>query len=280
MLLFIYVLISCMFLFNDNPYQHSVYLTSANGVASAVYKGANNVTSYFNLREINYDLQRNNAELEQQLLNLRAQLRKYREQEYADSVKVSPALERYSFFIAHVINNSISHPHNFLTIDKGTTDGIAPGMGVIDQNGVVGIVNVAGSHASRVISLLNSDLRLSCKIKTSQHIGSLVWDGKTSRSAVLEEIPRHATFKKGDTIVTSGYSTTFPYGVPVGTVIGEIKDYDDNFYALRIKLFTDFSTLSTVRIIADAMEKELKELESDPDNPDNPSTQQANATNN
>lgn len=264
-LFIIYVCVSCWLLFQDNPYQHSLYITSANGISSGIYKAANSVTSYFSLREINYDLQRNNAELEMQVLNLRNQLRKYRELEYADSVKVSPVLQRYSFNIAHVINNSVSHPYNYITIDKGYNDGIRPEMGVIDQNGVVGIVNVVGPHSARVISLLNKKLRISCKINKSQQVGSLVWDGRSPLTAVLEELPRHATFHRGDTIVTSGFSTTFPEGVPVGVVAGQMKNYDDNFYALQVKLFTDFSTLSTVRIISDAMKPELQALEAKDD---------------
>lgn len=266
MLFALYVILSCTLLFSRNPYQHSVYLTSANGLSSGVYRTAFGLTSYFNLRSINEDLQRNNADLELQILSLKAQLRKYREQEYADSAPVDSSLSRYSFVIAHVINNTVTRPHNYITIDKGSADGIAPEMGIVDQNGIVGIVNVVGPHSARVISLLNNNLRISCKIRSSQQVGSLVWDGHSSTEAVLEELPRHATFHKGDTVVTSGFSTAFPEGVPVGTVAGVMKDYDENFYALRIKLFTDFSTLSTVRVIADGMKQELEALEAkDPD---------------
>lgn len=250
-----------MLLFNSNPYQHSVYLTSANSLSSGIFKMSNSVTSYFNLRDINFDLQRNNAELELQVLNLKAQLRRYQEAEYADTVRVDTSLSRYSFYIAHVINNSVSRPHNYLTIDKGSLDGIRPEMGVIDQNGVVGIVNVVGQHSARVISLLNDRLRISCKIKESQHLGSLVWDGKSPQYAVLEELPRHATFTRGDTIVTSGYSTAFPEGVPVGVVMNLVEEQGNNFYSLSVKLFADFSTLSTVRIIKDGMKDELDNLE-------------------
>ncbi len=262
-LLVVYVLMSCVLLFNGNPYQHSIYLTSANAVSSSIYGMSTGITGYFNLRDINEDLQHRNSDLELELLNLKATLRKYQEVDYAMSTPVDSSLSRYNFIIAHVINNSVNRPHNFITIEKGSEDGIKPEMGVVDQNGVVGKINVVGPHSSRIISLLNSDLRISCKIKSSRQIGSLVWNGKNHREAVLEEIPRHTTFNKGDTIVTSGYSTSFPEGVPVGVIIDRLTDYDDNFYALRIKLFTDFSTLGTVRVIVDNMTDELKEVESD-----------------
>lgn len=265
MLFAIYMVVGSMLLFNNNPYQHSVYLTSANSVTSTVYKASNGVTSYFNLHDINEDLQRRNAELELEILGLKDQIQRFEEMELSAKYVPDSIFRRYDFVVAHVINNSVSRPHNYITLNKGELDGIRPDMGVIDQNGVVGKVNVVGPHSARVISLLNDNLRISCKIKGAQQVGSLVWDGEDSRYALLRELPRHATFNKGDTIITSGYSTTFPEGVPVGVIEREMKEIDDNFFTLRIKLFTDFSQLSTVRIIIDNMAEELKIVELDPE---------------
>lgn len=251
-------------LFHSNPYQHHVYMTSAGRIASSVYVTANNITGYFHLREINEDLQQRNASLEMELIELRNRLTKLTDIVKSDSLGVdSSSLSRYSFVIAHVINNSVIHPHNFLTIEKGRLDGVEPEMGVVDHNGVVGIVNVTGDHTARVISLLNSDLRLSCKVKGSDAFGSLVWDGRTPREAVLEELPRHVQFELGDTVITSGYSVVFPEGIPVGVVVSHHKDDDDNFYSLRVRLLSDFSTLSTVRVIKDAFANEITTVEKD-----------------
>ena len=257
----VYAVIGCILLFNSNPYQHSVYLTSANSISTGVYNAATGVTSYFNLRNINEDLQRRNSDLELELLALKQQMLQFHDMEYAQTHPVDSALQRYNFILAHVINNSVHRPHNYITIQKGALDGIKPDMGVVDQNGVVGKGNVVGPHSARIISLLNNNLRLSCKVKSSNTVGSLVWDGDDYRVALLEEIPRHATFNKGDTIITSGYSTSFPEGIPVGVILGEKKGHDDNFHTLMVKLFTDFSKLSTVRIIVDNMAEELKVIE-------------------
>ena len=257
----VYAVIGCILLFNSNPYQHSVYLTSANSISTGVYNAATGVTSYFNLRNINEDLQRRNSDLELELLALKQQMLQFHDMEYAQTHPVDSALQRYNFILAHVINNSVHRPHNYITIQKGALDGIKPDMGVVDQNGVVGKVNVVGPHSARIISLLNNNLRLSCKVKSSNTVGSLVWDGDDYRVALLEEIPRHATFNKGDTIITSGYSTSFPEGIPVGVILGQKKGHDDNFHTLMVKLFTDFSKLSTVRIIVDNMAEELKVIE-------------------
>ena len=257
----VYLIAGFVLLFSGNPFQHHVYLTSANRISSGLYSTANSVSSYFFLKEINEDLQRRNSDLELEIYRLNDVIRHYREQAYADTMSVDSALSRYHFVIAHVINNSINRAHNYITIDKGSLDGITPEMGVMDQNGIVGIVNVVSDNTARLISVLNPYLRLSCKVKGHAQVGSLVWDGKDPSEAMLEELPKHSEFTPGDTIVTSGYSSVFPEGVPVGTVMSSTRDIEDNFYTLRVKLFTDFSTLSTVRVIRDNMREELSAVE-------------------
>ena len=255
----IYVILSLVLLFKDNPFQQSVYLTSANRVSAAVYKAFDGVTSYFHLRGINESLQQRNAALEMELIELR-ELMAEQELLHGDSLR-QPALSHYNFVMAHVISNSIAQPNNYITIDRGHMDGISPEMGVIDQNGVVGIVNVVGPHAARVISLLNPHIRLSCKVKNSGFYGSLVWDGKSPQYAVLEELPKHITFNKGDTIVTSGYSAVFPPGIIVGTIQGPAHgSASDSFVSLRIKLTTNFSQLSSVRVITNSMKEQIDAL--------------------
>lgn len=262
-LFFLLAGVSCAMLFRSNPYQQAVYMTSAGAVSSSVYKAASGVTGYFNLQSINDDLQERLSLLEMENLSLRRRLQRAEELAYADTITPDSALTPYRFITARVINNSIVHSNNFLTLNRGSEDGIKPEMGVVDRNGIVGIVNVTGRHTARVISLLNSDLRLSCKVKNSDAFGSLVWDGKSPRYALLEELPRHVEFAIGDTIITSGYSVVFPEGIPVGTVVEQSRDADDNFYSLKVELLTDFSTLSTVRVIENFLKEEIEEVETD-----------------
>lgn len=260
LVLIFYVCISCGLLFSSNPYQHHVYLTSASSVCSAVYGALSNVSSYFQLHEINEDLHSRNAALEMEVINLRNEVSSLKLL-VTDTTQVPEALNNYGFILAHVISNSVTQPNNYITINRGSLDGIEPEMGVIDQNGVVGIVNVVGPHSARIISLLNPDLRLSCKVKGNDSFGSLVWDRRDPYHAVLEEMPRHVQFNRGDTIITSGYSAVFPEGLIVGTIEEQIRDKNDNFFSLRINLSTDFSQLSTVRAIKNNLRDELKSLE-------------------
>lgn len=265
-----YALLSCYLLFTRNPYQHHVYLTSANAVASGIYEVTGNVTSYVGLRDINDDLQRRNAALEAEVVMLRTQNKHLRQDILQDSLRSLDSVGRFEFVIASVINNSVIRPYNYITIDKGTADGLAPEMGVMDQNGVVGVTNVVGKHHSRIISLLNPNFRLSCKLRGNSAFGSLVWDGRNPSEALLEELPKQVRFHKGDTIITSGYSAMFPEGIPVGTVIGSTRGEDDNFHTLRIRLLTDFTSLSTVKVISNRDIVDIKEVEAEEVHSSNP----------
>ncbi len=261
MVFLIYVVLSCVLLFDRNPYQHHVYMTSAGAVASTVYEKASNVSSYFNLRDINEDLQYRNASLEAEVIGLRNKLRVYADSVYADTVTISPELQPFKFTVAHVINNNIAKPYNYITLDRGELDGIGQDMGVVDQNGVVGLVNLTGPHNARVLSLLNLNFMLSCRVKGTETFGSLTWDGKDFRYAQLEELPKHTVFQPGDTVVTTGYSGTFPENVPVGIVESAQPNTNDNFYTLKVKLLTDFSQLSTVRVVDNTLIKEMRDVE-------------------
>ena len=194
-------------------------------------------------------------------MNLREQLDILHEKNFTDTMKVDSTMQHFEFIVAHVINNSVSKPYNYITINKGSNDGLKPEWGVIDQNGVVGIVSNVGPHTARVISLLNPNFRLSCKVKNSDGFGSLVWNGSDPTVALLEELPRHTIYHKGDTVVTSGYSAVFPPGIPVGRVISDNQNRKENFFTLKIKLFADFTTLSNVQVVVNNYRPELKALE-------------------
>ncbi len=299
---------SFVLLFRFNHYQQSVFFTSANGAAGKVYEWSGAVTSYFHLKSVNEDLLDRNMLLEQRV----AQLEKYLLDQGADSIKLNSldhmAAGDYRIFKANVIKNSLMMADNYITLDAGEEAGIRPDMGVVDANGVVGIVYKTSAHYSLVLPLLNSKSSISCKIvgsdyfgylkwegvdangvvgivyKTSAHyslvlpllnskssisckivgsdyFGYLKWEGGDSRFAYLKDLPRHAEFNLGDTVVTSGYSAVFPAGVMVGTVDDMQDSHDGLSYLLKIKLATDFGKVSNVRVIARSGQEEQKKLE-------------------
>ncbi len=255
----IYLAISCVWLFTDRRYQQSVYLTSANAVSSSVYELSSNVTGYFNLRGINNDLQQRNATLENELLNMRSELEYYKSIA-PDSSEMDVPANRFSYITANVSSNSTNKPLNYFTINRGSRSGVEKGMGVVNQNGIVGIVNVVGPNTARVISLLNETQHFSVKVKGTHSVGSLQWRVGNPSVAYAEEMPRHVPYHVGDTVVTSGYSTTFPEGIPVGIVLGQVRAKDDNFITLKLRLLPRFNDLSTVRIIIDHFKNEIDSL--------------------
>lgn len=257
----IYTAISLVLLFRFNPYQQSVFFTSANEAAGRYYSVTGQVVGYFGLRDINKELQKQNSYLKMEVARLDEKLRKLEGDAsfpgYAADSIIGPSL----FAVAQAVNVTTTNVHNYVTLNKGREDGVTEGMGVINRSGVVGIVSGVSDHFSVVISLLNPKLRISCKVKGSDYFGSLSWDGDSPEYVKLEELPRHVKFSKGDTIVTSGYSSVFPQGVMVGTIEDFAKQHDDNFYALRVKLSTDYFRLGDVCIIANPMTSEKAEIE-------------------
>ena len=253
--------ISFALLFRFNNYQGSAFFTSSNQMAGMVYEAANNVTGYFHLKSINDDLVQKNVELELQMERLRSALMELTSDSTGLERMKSDALKGYDIYRANVINNSLTHVDNYITLDKGENDGIRSEMGVINGSGVVGIVYHTSSNYSVVIPILNSKSSISCKIKRSDYFGFLKWDGGSSEYATVKDMPRHSLFSLGDTIVTSGNSAVFPGGIPIGTVEDMSDSHDGLSYLLKVKLFTDFGRLNDVRVIAQKGQEEQLELE-------------------
>ena len=252
---------SFVLLFRFNHYQQSVFFSSANVVTGKVLDVSGGITSYFHLKSVNEDLLDRNMQLEQQINNLEKALMAYQvDSSQLNSIKSLPSTD-YELFKARVINNSLNQVDNYITLNKGAKDGIRPEMGVVDGNGVVGIVYETSSQYSVVISVLNSKSSISCKIVGSEYFGYLKWEHGDSQYAYLKDLPRHAEFNLGDTVVTSGYSTVFPEGIVVGTV-DDMSDSNDGLsYLLKVKLATNFGKVSDVRVIAKTGQEEQKELE-------------------
>ena len=259
----VYMILSLVLLFRDNPYQQSVYLTSANSVTATTYEALSAVTGYFHLKDINDDLQERNALLEMEVVSLRDRVKDLQMLLSDSAINQLPVMQHFDFVMARVISNSLAQPHNYITINRGYNQGVKPQMGVVDQNGVVGVVNVVGPNSARVISLLNTDLMISCRLKNQDAFGPLSWDGHSPQFAVLREIPKHIPYQVGDTVLTSGFSDMFPEGLIVGTVVGKAQVEDDSFASLKVKLTTNFSQLSAVRVITNSMSEELRQLERD-----------------
>jgi len=244
--------VSAVLLFQYNSYQNSVWFTTANSIAGRVYEWSSAVEAFFSLTKVNEDLTLRNFYLERQVTQLR---RLYSEATQEVSSKERQELEmlsQYKLIPAKVVTNELHERDNLLTIDKGKADGVEPGMGVACGKGVVGVTYLTSPHYSVVSPVLNmSASRISCAIRGHDYFGVLRWDGKDAGIAYVEDIPRHARFKRGDWVETNGYSSIFPPGVLVGQIKQVYNSRDGLGYRLQVRLSTDFGNLRDVVVIND-----------------------------
>ena len=263
-ILFFFILlegIAVMILFQNNYIQRITFVKASNIVSGNIHEQISNWRDYLYLREQNRLLLNENAKLRNMLpeaISLTDTSRIFS----ADSVG---KLIRYAYLPAKVIDNSVNKQYNLMMIDRGNDKGIDEGMAVIGPEGIVGIVSGVTEHFARVLPVINRNFRVSAKFKKNNYYGSLSWDGRSYRHATLNEIPLHVPVSKGDTIVVSGYSDSFPEGVPVG-IVDNVNQKDGSFYTIEILLATDFRKLFFVTVVDDQMKKEKQYLENQTSN--------------
>lgn len=243
-----------------NQKQSDILLVSSNVLVGKIYARMDGILEYWHLSEKVDSLSAENARLKRMIYSARA----------ADGPVVnypldSALLPLYTVIPAHVINNSVSSIKNYLTLDKGSRHGLKPGMGVIDDSGIVGVVSNVSSSFARVLSILHSDAMISASIKRNHYFGSLVWKGFNPRRMYLEAIPKHAEIFVGDTVVTSGFSEIFPSGILIGVVEGFRIETGSNFYTVSVRLFNDLSNIQQAYAIDNALKEEKEELEEQSD---------------
>ena len=249
-------------LVHNIEFQRSKYLSVFQEVAGRVYAVSSGVQSYFNLKATNSDLMERIAFLEEEIQGYKKEMENISDSMLPDTIRLGDNQTSYRYTPARVINKQITETDNYILLNKGLKDGIKEDMAVISVNGIVGVVMKVSTHYSKVLPLLNSESHTSCVIKNTGFFGSLFWDGKDPRYIYLSQLPSHTLYSVGDTIVTSGYSATFPEGIPVGVIEKEpLKGKTEEYNSLKIRLFTDFSTLNDVFIIRNSLREEQINIE-------------------
>lgn len=221
-----------------NTYPQSKFLSSSNAFLAWQDEQISFVKDYFSLRTVNEQLEAENA-------RLRASLG------WEDSVnEQSPdSLQPVTYIPAKVIRFIMGGDRNYLTINKGTADGVAEGMGVRNQEGAVGIVCTTNEHYSVVLPIIHVDANLSCRFLKNDYLATLCWSGRNPDYAFLQDVAAHIPVCVSDTIVTSGLTSAFPEGVPVGQVEETSLRPGDSYYTIRVKLYTDFRKIKYVEVI-------------------------------
>lgn len=258
LLLYLFLLfISLSFTIQSHSYHQSKFFSSASWFSGGIYNTTNSITSYFNLEQENEKLVKENMLLRNILIN-----KEYNLDAPIDSLKVDTSKTDFTIISAKIIKNSYSLLDNYITLNKGSIDGVSQDMGVITPDGILGIVENTSEKFSRVQSILNRRSNLNAKIKNTSNFGSLIWDAKDFSTVQLIDIPRRVPIKVGDTILTGASSSIFPENIPIGT----IKKFDLNVskssYSIDVALFNDMSNIKNVYIINNLNREAIEELES------------------
>ena len=262
--------ISFLLIFNSSFFHKSKVIGFFNGIANMTKENINNFNSYFELKKLNTQLVEEN-------LYLRNMLENASDNYTLDSL--SKATFKYKN--ARVISNNLSSLKNQLVLDKGTRNGIDKEMGVISQNGIVGIITNSSLNYSSVMSVLNLNTKINAKIKRSSHFGTLEWNGVSTRHLILNDIAETADIRVGDSIITGGMSLIFPEGINVGVVskiINQNKfrdtlnkpkiennkvkysDFTGNYLNIEVRLHTEMSTINNVYVIKSLNREEFKTI--------------------
>ncbi|MGD0342966.1 MAG: rod shape-determining protein MreC [Bacteroidales bacterium] len=247
--------ISFYLLTTGNTYQNTQVVKGVRSLTRGIDERISNARNYFHLRDINQILAFENATLKNNI-----SLLKNKENLVFFSVSDTSYRQQYQFTSAEVINNSVTRQKNFFTLNKGRKQGVAVDMAVTSDAGVAGVIVGCSPNYSIAMSLLNLDFKVSARLKSNGFFGSLGWDGKEYKYAVLSEIPQHVTFGIGDTVETTGYSAIFPEGVMIGTV-SDFEKSGGDFYMIKVLLKTDFKKLRFVSVIGNMKKKEQLKLE-------------------
>jgi rod shape-determining protein MreC len=245
-----------LLIIQNNQYQSSKYYNTSNEVAANLISTSSNVKEYFGLRDINNGLAAENARLKEIVVQQKKILLENRLSKID-----STSLKSFTYTSAKVVNNSVSLSKNYITINKGSDDGVAPGMAVISSKGIVGKVKTVSRHFSVVISILNVNEQVSSLLQSENYLSTSQWDGIDPQFVDLKYVPRHVKLHTGDTIVTSGYNAVFPEGILVGVVTEFDLKKEALFYDVRVKLAQDFAQLNYVDVIKSVLKVEKDSIE-------------------
>jgi rod shape-determining protein MreC len=241
----------------NNTFHEASFVNSSNRVVGTLLSYKSNLSVYIELQRVNDELSAENEELRNMLTGTFVNVNDH-------FVMINDTLRerKYRYKSAQVINSSINKQLNYLTINKGLQEGLSPGMGVINTNGLVGVVKDVSEHFSTVIPIINLSFTASAELERTGSFGLLRWDGKNHRYAMLNDIPGHVDVREGDTLVTRSASGIYPRGIQIGTV-EEVEQKDgSNFHQIKVLLNNDFGQLRYVYVVDNLLRAEQELIES------------------
>lgn len=245
--IFLFILLEgiSVYFISLNSFRQGGSITSfSNNISGTIYNSIDGISSYFYLKNTNADLVKENIRLRKMLSTSFVRIINTVHQKEDTVYK-----QMYSYVDVRVISKTVTKRNNYFMLNKGSSSGIEKDMGIIAPNGVVGVVVKTTENFSLVMSVLHQDSKLNVRNERTKTTGTLVWDGHYYGVGQIIDMPSSIAVKKGDTIVTSGFSRNFPEGIPVGRVKSYTKDKGTGFYNINIEFFTDYNKLDYVYAI-------------------------------
>jgi len=262
-ILFVFLeILSFWLIVNNSNYWSVNYFNTSNTLIAKSLSVSNSIKAYSNLQEVNQSLAEENRRLRQQITTVQQQKPANAPAAYKPD---SAFAARYKYVtIAKVVDNSVYRTDNYLTIDKGRAHGVRERMGVMSPDGIVGIVTVCNEYFSKVTSILHSQFSVGAMLLRSGEIGTVEWQTTNPSVVSLRDVSRYKKVLKGDTAVTSSYSSVFPPGVIIGRVQKIAVSADQSQFDIELRLGTDFTKLSYVYLVENKLQKPQEAVQKSP----------------
>jgi len=248
--------LAIIFTIQHHTYHTSKFVNSANSISGGIYNKMNSINEFFLLKTENKLLIEENIRLKN-LLEQKIESKNVELFSVNDSIKY---FQEYEYSLAKIINNNFTKRNNILTINKGTKQGLTTDLGVINSNGIVGVIESISTNFSTVISILNENSNINVRLKKSSHFGTLTWNGESYTTTQLNDIPRQAIIMVGDTLITGGKSAIFPEGINIG-IIKDFNFENNQYKQINVSLFNDMSSINHVQIVKNLLKHEQRSLE-------------------
>jgi len=214
-----------------------------------VYDINSSITDYFNLSYSNKKLLEENSKLKIKLYNSRKNINR----ESLNSQNV--------FIPVNIISSNYKFSNNFLSINKGSLDGIKINQGLIGTLGVLGIVISCSDNYSSVLPIINPKFELPVVHEKTGSFGLLKWNENNSwLFAIIDDIPVYEKIKKGDMFISSGAAGIFPRGIEIGSVVSLKEIPNSQFQEITIKLVEDYTKINSAYILINKKQDEYLEI--------------------
>ncbi len=169
---------------------------------------------------------------------------------------------KFYYYPAKVVSNTFTLQKNYITIERGSLQGVKKDMAAISPDGsIVGIVIEVNDNYSKIMSLLHRNSKVSAMLKRDKVAGTVEWDGSDPDILILKNISKSAAPKIGDSVLTSPYSASFPAQLMIGRVTKVVVDPASNFLTLELKSATNFYNLEFIYLVENKRMNEQLDLE-------------------